>query len=136
MVDLVFKFSGELFPLSSYHHSYPCFLVAYDPRRHQGMTLRRRWSRHLRASSPLDRRRRRIPSFTTPSETLFSPRARARGAIFSVFYFIMTLFSPHVFKRAFACLLSLSLGLWVGFPLFRDPSLRPFPFCEPSILFL
>ena len=50
------------------------YVVAYDPRRHQGMTLRRRWSRHLRASSPLDRQRRRIPSFTTPSEALFSPR--------------------------------------------------------------
>ena len=63
-------------------------MVAYDPRRHQGTTLRRRWSRHLRASSPLDRRRRRIPSFTTPSETLFSPRARARRAIFpfSLYY--------------------------------------------------
>ena len=30
-------------------------LVAYDPRRHQGMTLRRRRGRHPRASSPLDR---------------------------------------------------------------------------------
>ena len=86
----------------------PGGLVAYDPRRHQGMTLRHRWSRHLRASSPLHRRRRRIPSFTTPSETLFSPRACARRAIFPVFSFTMTLFSPHVFKRAFACL-SLSL---------------------------
>ena len=30
-------------------------VVAYDPRRHQGMTLRRRRSQHPRASSPLDK---------------------------------------------------------------------------------
>ena len=29
MVGLVFKFSGELFPLRFYHHSYPCFLRKY-----------------------------------------------------------------------------------------------------------
>ena len=90
-------------------------LVAYDPRRHQGMTLRRQRSRHPRASSPLDRRRRRMPSFTTPSEDLISPRhisqgSRARGVIFPVVSFIMYLFSPHVFKRAFASLLPSLLG--------------------------
>ena len=76
--------SSGPFPLSAHYGLYKRGrdLVAYDPRRHQDMTLRRRWSRHLRASSHLDRRRRRIPSFTTPSETLFSPRARARRAIF------------------------------------------------------
>ena len=61
-------------------------LVAYDPRRHQGMTLRRRRSRHPRASSPLDRRRRRMPTFTTLSEDFISPPqtssgSRARGFI-------------------------------------------------------
>ena len=90
-------------------------VVAYDPRRHQGMTLRRRRSRHPRASSPLDRRRRRMPSFTIPSEDLISPQhisqgLRARGVIFPVFSFIMNLFSPHVFKRAFASLLPSLLG--------------------------
>ena len=93
----------------------PNFLVAYDPRRHQGMTLRRWRSRHPRASSPLDRRRRRMPSFTIPSEDLISPRhisqgSHARGVIFPVFSFIMNLFSPHVFKRAFASLLPSLLG--------------------------
>ena len=101
-------------------------LVAYDPRRHQGMTLRRRRSRHPRASSPLDRRRRRMPSFTTPIEDLISPRhisqgSRTRGVIFPVFYFIMNFISPHVFKRAFAYLLLSLLGFWVGSSLFRDP---------------
>ena len=62
------------------------FLVAYNPRRHQGMTLRRRRSRHPRASSPLDRRRRRMPTFTTLSEDFISPPqtssgSRARGFI-------------------------------------------------------
>ena len=90
-------------------------VVAYDPRRHQGMTLRRRRSRHPRASSPLDRRRRRMPSFTIPSEDLISPRhisqgSHARGVIFPVFPFIMNLFSPHVFERAFASLLPSLLG--------------------------
>ena len=101
-------------------------LVAYDPRRHQGMTLRRRRSRHSRASSPLDKRRRRMTSFTTPSEDLISPRhisqgSRARGVIFPVFYFIMNFISPHVFKRAFAYLLISLLGFRVGSSLFRDP---------------
>ena len=101
-----------------YIHQWICdnvYLVAYDPRRHQGMTLRRRRSRHPRASSPLDRRRRRMPSFTIPSEDLISPRhisqgLRARGVIFPIFSFIMNLFSPHVFKRAFAYLLPSLLG--------------------------
>ena len=101
-------------------------MVAYDPRRHQGMTLRRRRSQHPRASSPLDRRRRRMPSFTTPSEDLISPRhisqgSRARGVIFPVFYFIMNFISPHVFKQAFAYLLLSLLRFRVGSSLFRDP---------------
>ena len=71
------------------------YVVAYDPRRHQGMTLRRRRSRHPRASSPLDRRRRRMPSFTIPSEDLISPRhisqgLHARGVIFPVFSLLWT----------------------------------------------
>ena len=90
-------------------------VVAYDPRRHQGMILRRRWSRHLRASSPLDRRRRRIPSFTTPSETLFSPRARTRRAIFPVF-------SLLCFYLARTCL---SGPLHVFLSLFRPPGGLP-----------
>ena len=56
------------------------YVVAYDPRRHQGMTLWRRRSPHPRASSPLDRRRRRMPSFTTPSEDLISPRHISQGS--------------------------------------------------------
>ena len=72
-------------------------VVAYDPRRHQGMTLRRRRSRHPRASSPLDRQRRGMPSFTTPSEDLISPRhisqgSRARGVTFSFFFFYYELY--------------------------------------------
>ena len=106
-------------------------VVAYDPRRHQGMTLRRRRSRHLRASSPLDRRRRRMPSFTTPSEDLISPRhisqgSRAHGVIFPVFYFIMNFISPHVFKRAFAYFLLSLLGFRVGSSLFEIPFVKPF----------
>ena len=102
------------------------YMVAYNPRRHQGMTLRHWRSRHPGASSPLDRRRRRMPSFTTPSEDLISPRhisqgSRARGVIFPVFYFIMNFISPHVFKRAFAYLLLPLLGFRVGSSLFWDP---------------
>ena len=114
------------------------WMVAYDPRRHQGMTLRRRRSRHPRASSPLDRRRRRMPSFTTPSEDLISPRhisqgSRARGVIFPVFYFIMNFISPHVFKRAFAYLLLSLLGFRVGSFLFSGAhSLSP-SLCGPFI---
>ena len=104
-------------------------LVAYDPRGHQGMTLRRRRSRHTRASSPLDRRRRRMPIFTTPSEDFISPRhispgSRARGVIFSIFPFIMNFLILHVFKRAFAYLLLSLLGLWVGSLLFGIPVVR------------
>ena len=113
-------------------------LVAYDPRRHQGMTLRRRRSRHPRASSPPppDRRRRRIPSFTTPSEDFISPRhispgSRARGVIFSIFSFIMNFISPHVFKRAFTFLLLSLLGFRVGSSLFGIPFVKPIFLCEP-----
>ena len=114
--------------------------MAYDPRRHQGMTLRGRRSRHPRASSPLDRRRRRMPSFTTPSEDLISPRhisqgSRARGIIFPVFYFIMNFISPHVFKRAFAYLLLSLLGFRVGSSLFSGShSLSP-SLCGPFIFY-
>ena len=106
-------------------------LVAYDPRRHQGMTLRRRRSRHPCASSSLDRRRRRMLSFTT-SQNLISPRhisqgSRVRGVIFPVFYFIMNFISPHVFKRAFAYLLLSLLGFRVGSSLFFGiPFVKPF----------
>ena len=62
-------------------------------------------------------------------------RARARGAIFSVFYFIMTLLARTCLSGPLHVSLSLSLCLWVGFPLFWDPSLRPFPFCEPLFYF-
>ena len=108
----------------------------YDPRRHQGMTLRRRRSRHPRASSPLDRRRRRMPSFTTPSEDLISPRhisqgLRARGVIFPVFSFIMNFISPHVFKRAFASLLPSLFRPLGGFSPFRDPIREAIFLCEP-----
>ena len=108
-------------------------MVAYDPRRHQGMTLRRRRSRHPRASSPLNRRRRRMSSFTTPSEDFITPRhispgSRVRGVIFSVFSFTMNFISPHVFKRAFAYLLLSLLGLWVGSLLFGTLVVRPFLF--------
>ena len=110
-------------------------LVAYDPCRHQGMTLRRRRSRHPSASSPLDRRRRRMPSFTTPSEDLISPRhisqgSRARGVIFPVFYFIMNFISPHVFKRAFAYLFLSLLGFRVGSSLFGIPFVKPLLFVD------
>ena len=115
-------------------------VVAYDPRRHQGMTLRRRRSRHPRAFSPLDRRRRRMPSFTTPSEELISPRhisqgSRACGVIFPVFYFIMNFISPHVFKRAFAYLLLSLLGFRVGsrdevLPFFGIPFVKPLLFVD------
>ena len=105
--------------------------MAYDPRRHQGMTLRRRRCRHPRASSPLDRRRRRMPSFTTPSEDLISPRhisqgSRARGVIFPVFYFIMNFIGPHVFEQAFAYLLLSLLGFRVGSSLFGISFVKPF----------
>ena len=105
--------------------------MAYDPRRHQGMKLRRRRSRHPRASSPLDKRRRRMPSFITPSEDLISPRhisqgSCARGVIFPVFYFIMNFISPHVFKRAFAYFLLSLLGFRVGSSLFGIPFVKPF----------
>ena len=46
----------------------------------------------------------------------------------SIFSFISHFRSPHVFKRAFAYFLLSLLGLGGGFPLFRDPSKRPFPF--------
>ena len=110
--------------------------MVYDPRRHQDMTLQRRRSRHPRASSPLDRRRRRMPSFTTPSEDLISPRhisqgSRARGIIFFVFSFIMNFISPHVFKRAFAYLLLSLLGFRVGSSLFRDPIREALSLCRP-----
>ena len=110
--------------------------MAYDPRRHQGMTLRRRRSRHPCASSPLDRRRRRMPSFTTPSEHLISPRhmsqgSRACGVIFPVFSFIMNIICPHVFKRAFAYLLLALLGFRVGSSLFRDPIRKAPSLCGP-----
>ena len=113
--------------------SYTYNLVAYDSRRHQGMTLQRRRSRHPRASSPLDRRRRKMPIFTTPSEDFISPRhispcSRARGVIFSIFPFIMNFISSHVFKRALAYLLLSLLGLWVGSLLSGIPVVRPFPF--------
>ena len=105
--------------------------MAYDPRRHQGMTLRRRRSRHPCASSPLDRRRRRMPSFTIPSEDLISPQhisqgSRARGVIFPAFYFIMNFISPHVFKLAFAYLLLSLLGFWWVLPFFGIPFVKPF----------
>ena len=115
--------------------------MAYDPRCHQGMTLRRRRSRHLRASSPLDRRRQRMPSFTTPSEDLISPRhisqgSRARGVIFPVFYFIMNFISPHVFKWAFAYLLLSLLGYRVGSSLFFSGSHSLSPsLCGPFIFY-
>ena len=107
--------------------------MAYDPRRHQGMTLRRWRSQHPHASSPLDRRRRRMPIFTTPSEDFISPRhispgSRTRGVIFSFFPFIMNFLSQHVFKWAFAYLLLSLLGLWVGSFLFGIPVVRPFSF--------
>ena len=110
--------------------------MAYDPHRHQSMTLLRRRSRHPRASSPLDRRRRRMPSFTTPSEDLISPRhisqgSCARRVIFPVFYFIMNFISPHVFKRAFAYLLLSLLGFRVGSSLFRDPIRKAPSLCGP-----
>ena len=108
-------------------------VVANDPRRHHGMTLRRRRSQHPRVSSPLDRRRRRMPIYTTPSEDFISPRhispgLRARGVIYSIFPFNMNFFSPHVFKRAFAYFLLSLLGLRVGSPLFGIPLVKPFPF--------
>ena len=53
----------------------------------------------------------------------------ARAGIYrSTLSFISHFCSPHVFKRAFAYLLLSLLGLGGGFPSFRDPSLRPFPF--------
>ena len=114
-----------LLPLFFYPFTRQRSLVAYDPRRHQGMTLRRRRSRHPRASSPLDKRRRRMPSFTTPSEDLISPRHISQGSrawsYLSSFYFIMNFISLHVFKRAFAYLLLSLLGFRVGSSLFRDP---------------
>ena len=115
-------------------------LVAYNPHRHQGMTLRCRRSRHPRASSPLDRRRRRMPSFTTPSEVFISPRhispgSRARGVIFSVFSFIMNFISPHVFKQAFAYLLLSLLGFRVGSSLFRDPIREAHSLCGPLFFY-
>ena len=113
--------------------------MAYDPRRHQGMTLRRQRSRHPRASSPLDRRRRRMPSFTTPSEDLISPRHISQGSrawsYLSSFYFIMNFISPHVFKRAFADLLLSLLGFRVGSSLFLGShSLSP-SLCGPFSIF-
>ena len=97
-------------------------VVAYDPRRHQGMTLRRQRSRHPRASSPLDRRRRRMPTFTTLSEDFISPpqtssSSRAREVIvlsfplFRIFVARMCLSGPlHIFFSL--------LGLVGGFPCF------------------
>ena len=65
-------------------------LVAYDSRRYQGMTPRRQRSRHPRASSPLDRQRRRMLTSTTPREDLvlprhITPRARARVDLSTLF---------------------------------------------------
>ena len=66
-----------------------------------------------------------MPSFTTPSEDLISPRHISQGSrswsYLSSFYFIMNFISPHVFKRAFAYLLLSLLGFRVGSSLFRDP---------------
>ena len=53
---------------------------------------------------------------------------------FPVFYFITTLFARTCLSgplHVFLCL----FRPWVGFPLFRDPSLRPFLFCEPLFYF-
>ena len=101
------------------------------------MTRRRRQSRHPRASSPLDRRRRRMPSFTTPSKDFISPRhispgSCARGVIYSIFPFIINFLSLHVFKRAFAYFLLSLLGLRV-LPSFWDSIREALSFYEPLI---
>ena len=53
---------------------------------------------------------------------------------FPVFYFITTLFARTCLSGPLHVFLSL-FRPWVGFPLFRDPSLRPFLFCEPLFYF-
>ena len=129
------KLTSEVFVIVMRRVGYG-FLVAYDPRRHQGMTLRRRRSRHPRSSSPFDKRRRRMPSSTTPSDDFISPRhispgSRARGVIFSVFSFFMNFIIPHVFKRAFAYLILSLLSFRVGSFLFRDPIREALSLCGP-----
>ena len=54
-------------------------LVAYDPRRHQGMTQRCKRSRHPRASSPHEKQRRRMPIFATPREDFVLPHSELVG---------------------------------------------------------
>ena len=61
-------------------------------------------------------------------------RARARGAIFSRFLFYYDFISRTCLSGPLHVFLSL-FRPWVGFPLFRDPSLRPFLFCEPLLYF-
>ena len=104
--------------------SRPSKVVAYDPRRHQGMTLRRRWSRHLRASSPLDRQKEgsrvSLHQVRPSSRHDTFRRARARGAIFSVFYFIMTLLARMCLSGPLHVFLSLFRPLG-GFPFVSGP---------------
>ena len=88
-------------------------LVAYNPRRHQGMTLRRRRSRHPRASSPLDRRRRRMPTFTTLSEDFISPPQTSSGLRTRGFIVL-----PFPLFRTFVARTCLSGPLHIFFSLF------------------
>ena len=95
-------------------------MVAYDPRRHQGMTSRRRRSRHPRASSPLDDQRRRMQTSTTPR-----PRVRMDLCAFFCYY------------KLFCCLLIFPLPFKLpgGFFPFRYP-IRVAPLlCEPSYFY-
>ena len=72
-------------------------VVAYDPRCHQGMTPRCQRSRHPRASSPHDSRRRRMSSFTRPLEDLVSLRSElARMNLPS--FLVLNFIGPHVFN--------------------------------------
>ena len=113
-------------------------MVAYDPCRHQGMTLRHQRSRHPCTSSPLDKQRRRMPTSTTPSENLVSPQhvtpGLAHAWTYLPYFVIMNFLSPHMFKRAFAYFF-LPLRLPGGFFPFWDPIREALSLCEPFIFY-
>ena len=63
---------------------------------------------------------------TTAPEEPFCARGSIRLSLL-LYFFIMDLLTRTCLSGS-SFISSLPLGRWVGFPLFRDPSLRPFPF--------